>query len=543
MTDVLVAGAGPTGLALAGHLHAHGADVRIVERRDEPRPSRAFVVHPRTLETLDTVDLTSSLLHEGAPATKVRLHSRRRSVSLPLSRTRLADTAFPYLLAVPQAVVEHALEQDLAERGVTVERGVELVGCETGSDAATALLRHPDGGEERVVSPYLAGCDGADSMVRSSIGVRFATRPYRSVLWLADVDVEGDLPTDSVHGFVGPAGILFFFPAGEPAGWRLLSVRPDGAAPRRPGPSEEPYRPGRRELQELADRATGGAVRLAEPVWSMEQHLRRAQAERYRVGRVVLAGDAAHVHSPAGAQGMNTGMQDAANLGWKLAYTVRGLASPQLLDTYDAERWPVARVVRRLTDLAFLGEAEEVWPIGMLRGALAPLALPFLEGRRVPSPLIRLVAGLATRYRRSPGTAGPKPANGPGPGERLPDAPVRANGIDQRLHAVLRPIGFHVLCCGDGAWDQERMSAITERWAPTVHLHRLHAIDESRPDLGTEPGWLADIEEIALPRLGVVDTAVLVVRPDGYVGARSEGADLETAERYFSRWLRSGDTA
>src|SRR5690606_33834556 len=150
---------------------------------------------------------------------------------------------------------------------------------------------------------------------------------------------------------------------------------------------------------------------------------------------VVLAGDAAHLNSPAGAQGMNTGIQDAANLGWKLALVARGEASPRLLDSYEAERMPVGRCVRMLTDLAFVGEVGDVPPLQWLRGSLAPLALPVLDGRRVPGPLLRLVGGLMTAHRRSFAVSegSPRPRRGPRAGSRLPDARVLVDGTERRL--------------------------------------------------------------------------------------------------------------
>jgi 2-polyprenyl-6-methoxyphenol hydroxylase-like FAD-dependent oxidoreductase len=540
MIDVLVVGAGPTGLSLAAQLQAHGATVRVVERRLRPRPSRAFVMHPRTLELLATVGLAAPLVAAGGAATVVRLHSRRGSVTLPLSG-RMDDTAFPFMLAIPQAVVERTLQQALEDRGLRVERGVELVDCGTRPDAAAALLRHGDGREERLRARYLVGCDGAGSTVRRSMGVGFPGAPYRELLWLADLEVDGDLPQDAVHGFVAPDGILFLFPAGAPATWRLLTVRPRrmrdtaaSAAPSTPGASAAsatPARPGRDRLQAVADLVTGGRLRLSEPVWSTEQHLHRAQAERYRVGRVVLAGDAAHVHSPAGAQGMNTGIGDAGNLGWKLALVARGLAAPELLDSYAAERRPVARWVRRLTDVAFLGEAAALPPLPWLRGAVAPMVMPLLDGRRVPGPLLRVVAGLSTRHRRSPAVTEGRPAlrGGPRAGDRFPDARVRRDGETRWLLDLLRPAALQLVCCGEGAWDDTGLGAVARRYHGVVQVRRLRR----QPCEGTihDPGGQA------LARLGADDGAVYLVRPDGYVAFRSAGASTAGVERYLARWL------
>ena len=524
MIDVLVVGAGPTGLVTAAGLHAAGVDVRIVERRDRPRPSRALVVHPRTLEVLAPLGLADALVARGDPAATVRIHVPGRTVSLPLSGYRLADTAFPFLLAIPQAQVETTLEAQLRARGLAVERRTTVRALTQDRDAVTAVVRREDGGDERVRARWVVGCDGADSTVRQQAGIAFPTSPYPAVLWLADLDVDGDLPTDAIHGFVGPAGILFLFPAGEPAPWRLLTVRPrDVAATGGP--------PDLAALQAVADRLTGGVLRLRRPRWTAEQHLRRGQAGRYRAGRVLLAGDAAHLNSPAGAQGMNTGIQDAANLAWKLALVVQERAAPDLLDTYEAERRPVGRRVRQLTDLAFLAEAASTWPLPELRSRLAPPLLRLLDGRPVPAPALRLVGGLVTRYRRSPAAseAAPRLWRGPRAGDRLPDGQVRVAGALRWLHRLLEPPALHLLCCGPGPWDEDALAALTRRGGGALRV--LHLAAAAGDGAVFDPGGRL------LARLGVSRNAVYLVRPDGYVAARNAGTDLGGVAAYVERWL------
>lgn len=161
--------------------------------------------------------------------------------------------------------------------------------------------------------------------------------------------------------------------------------------------------------------------------------------------------------------------------------------------------------------------------------------LVFADG--ITSVELRLVSGLAIRYRHSPAVSGDGPLRGPRPGQRLLDAPVRAGGVKQRLHASVRPPGIHVLCCGDGPWDEDRPAAITRRWERRVQIHRLKRPNPSQPLVGVEPGRLADVGQVAPRRLGVDDNAVLVVRPDGYVGARSSGTSIDATQRYLARWL------
>ena len=519
MTGVLVVGAGPTGLATAAHLHANGGRVRIVERRVGAQDSRAIVVHPRTLEVLAPLGLADELIERGDPSARVLLHAGRRTAQVRLSHPGVGDTPYPFLLAIPQVTVEQVLEERLLRMGVEVEHGVEIVALAQGPDSVEFELHGPGGRHERGESAYLVGCDGADSTVRRLAAIPFPCRAYRPTVLLADLDVEdsGDLAHGIFHGYIGAGGVLFLFPSpGSPssdtAPWRLLVVSPN----RTPAT--------RAALQDAADRITNGALRLGDPVWSSAVHLCRGQAGRYRDGRVLLAGDAAHVHSPAGAQGMNTGLQDAGNLGWKLAVAAAattGGCCEALLDSYQAERWPVARRVRQLTDLAFLGEAADATALRWLRRHVAPPMLPLVHGRAVPQWAFRLAGGLSVHYRHSPVVEeGTPPLRGGVPaGDRLPDLPI---GHDRRLHELLRQPGFHLLLLGhaadanpdtgpDAADELRRVAAIP------LHIHRL-----ADPPVG-----------LPVPAAG----GVYLVRPDGYVGYRSTAAGLDGVRRHLARTL------
>jgi 2-polyprenyl-6-methoxyphenol hydroxylase-like FAD-dependent oxidoreductase len=553
MADVLVVGAGPTGLTAAAQLHAHGVEVRIVERRQDRAPSRAFVVHPRTLEVLAPSGITPRLLERGDPSATVLLHAGRAEARVELGHPALDDTAYPYLLLIPQRRVEEALEEHLAQVGVRVERGVELVHARSRADDVLFELHADDGRRETGAVPYLLGCDGADSRVRASAGLPFPARTYRAHLQLADVVLEGAPATAGPHAFVGDAGILFLFPASDGALWRLLSVRPDpskGEHLSGPGLRREPTAPvDTAELQRLVDRFTDGTWRLEDTTWSALLQLRRAQAGGYRAGRVLIAGDAAHRHSPAGAQGMNTGIQDACNLGWKLALVVRGVVPERLLDSYEAERWPVARRTRQLTDLAFLGEASDVLPLRLARRFLAPELLPLVRGRRLPAPAFRALGGLVTRYRHSP------IVHDDGPdqravrvgrrlraGDRLPDGRIvatgpaaRSDGGDQpgRLHDQLRGPTHHLLLCGPrGHFDPADLRRVLANTPLPVAAHHL-----TPPPDGDA---LTDPDGRLLRRLGVTDAAVVLVRPDGYVAYRRSGPDLTGLRGYLRTLERLG---
>ena len=530
--DVLVVGAGPTGLTLAAQLHALGATARIVERQmDRVHESRALGVQPRTLEVLGGIGIARTLIERGNDAVRLHLHAGGRVFTLQLFDIGIDDTPYPFLLFISQAETEAVLNGYLTEHGVPVERGVELLAFSPGPENVACTLAHGDGSTEEVRARYLVGCDGAHSTVRRGAGIPFEGGAYPHTFALGDVEVDGDLERDAVHSFMGAGGMLFFFPLGKPATWRMMGMAP--AAERAAEIERETTDLTLEGLQAICDAFTGGALRLRDPAWMTYFRLHHRHAPRYREGRVFLAGDAAHVHSPAGAQGMNTGIQDAWNLGWKLALVAAGIADDSLLDTYDDERRPVGHFVLRFTDRAFSAATSTATLSRLLRTSAVPWAVPLvLRSRRARAFAFRTVSELAVRYRRSPAAQeGAVPLQGgPKPGDRLPDAPIVREGRPTSLHEVLAAPRFHLLLCGavDDA-QLDRLASLERRYEGVLDVHRL-----TRDGIS---GSLHDGEGTALGRLGVESTALYHVRPDGYIGFRSGGTDVDELEAYLARWL------
>jgi 2-polyprenyl-6-methoxyphenol hydroxylase-like FAD-dependent oxidoreductase len=525
--DVLVVGAGPTGLTLAAQLRAVGATVHIVDRQlDRVHESRALAVQPRTLEVLRGLGVAEELIGRGNDAIWVQLHAGGRVVRIRLFGLGLDDTAYPLLLFVSQAETEQVLGDHLAGRGTPVERGVELTAFQAQDDGVTCTLRHRDGRTEQVRARYLVGCDGASSTVRRGAGIPFQGGGYPQTFALADLEVDG-LDRDAAHAFLGQEGIMLFFPLGRPAGWRLLAMHPTFRGRRAPD------RPTLAELQALADDFTGGGVRLHDPVWQTFFGLQHRHAGRYRAGRVFLAGDAAHIHSPAGAQGMNTGIQDAWNLGWKLGLVGRGLADDVLLDTYDAERRPVGAFVVRFTDRAFAAATSTNPLVRALRTRLVPLVLPLgLRFDRAVAAGFRTVSQLDIRYRRSPAVEEGHPGlrRGPKAGDRLPDVRIARDGTACWLGEALAAPRFHLLLCGPPAgWHPSQLTAVRHRYPDLLAVH--HLTREATP------GALHDLDGQGFARLGVDGAAQYLVRPDGHVGYRCGGDDLAGLQRYLAHWL------
>ncbi|WP_326651181.1 MULTISPECIES: FAD-dependent monooxygenase [unclassified Streptomyces] len=501
--DVLVVGAGPTGLALAAQLHAYGARFRIVDRHlDRARESRALAIQARTLEALAPYGVTDELVARGNRAVQLRMHFAGRTVRLPAFDIGVADTPYPFLLFLSQAETERVLGSHLAEAGTTIERGTELVELTAEGDHAACRLRHRDGVEESVKARYVVGCDGAHSTVRNQAGIGFEGHVYPQTFLLADLEVD-ELEKGAAHAYLTKAGMLFFFPLGSPASWRMLAMRPPGTPD-----TERPVDV--RQLQAVVDRYVSDRLHLRDPVWMTDFRLHNRGAKSYRAGRAFLAGDAAHIHSPAGGQGMNTGIQDALNLGWKLALVCQDAAPDALLDTYESERAPVGRNVLHFTDRAFTIATSPNPLLRLARTRVAPRLAPLVM--RLPAlraAAFRTISELAIHYRRSPATAeGPHPhRRGPRAGDRLPDTPGN-------LHAITAAPGYHLLLGGPReVWDTARIVAATRGRNHLLHIHTL----------GMSGPWRG--------------TTHCLVRPDGYLAYRAGGADLTGLLSYLDRWL------
>ncbi|MEV0644873.1 FAD-dependent monooxygenase [Phytomonospora sp. NPDC050363] len=463
--DVLVIGAGPTGLLLAGDLAAAGVAVTVVERRSaESNLTRAFAVHARTMEQLDARGVADELAATGQKLQSLRLFG---SVELDLGKL---PTRFPYLLVTPQYETENVLERRALAAGATIVRGLKVTALRQDDTGAEVDTVDESGATATHRASYVVGTDGHRSVVRQALGMDFPGESAVLSVVLADVKMS-DPPAEVLTANSGEAGFVFTAPFGD--GWHRVIAwdrhkqLPDSA----PVDFEE--------LRTLMTSVLGTDHGMHDPRWTSRFHSDERQVERYRVGRVFLAGDAAHVHSPAGGQGMNTGLQDAANLGWKLAAAVHGRAPDGLLDTYHAERHPVGRGVLKssgaILRLALLGSNAARG----LRNVLVKTAMSIpLAARKATGTL----SGVAIAY------AAPKGAHRL-VGERAPDVSL----VDGRLYEELRG-GRHVLVLGEGA-------------KATVDGH-FAVVTPAEPTATT-----------------------VLVRPDGYVAWAADGADGDAIDR------------
>jgi 2-polyprenyl-6-methoxyphenol hydroxylase-like FAD-dependent oxidoreductase len=539
--QVLVVGAGPTGLMMASQLARHGVAVRVVDRAAAAcAESRALGVQSRTLEIFDDLGIIQQALALGLPMHGASIHAGGHRL-LHLSLDEL-DSPYPFILDLPQSQTERLLGSYLEGLGARVERQVELVGLTQDARSVTATLRHADGREETVAAPWLVGCDGAHSTVRHALGLPFEGAAYPEGWILADVRLHWSLPDDELHMFLRPGGGLAVFPLrGGRA--RVIAEVP------LPSPEGEAPTPTLADVQRLVQERAVADATVDDPVWLSSFRIHRRHAPHNRQGRVFVAGDAVHIHSPFGGQGMNTGLQDAYNLAWKLGLVLAGRAPETLLDSYDAEREPIAEGLLRFTDA--------LTRIATVRNPLAANLRDHLFGLLVQQEVVQQrmanqIAELKVGYRHSPIVdehAGSRfghrrSLSGPRPGDRAPDArPLAlADGSTVSLLDVYRGTHHTLLLFAGPAADAGAVarldalgSAVVQRYGSLIRPYVALATAAPPAAGSTTTPLLLDPEQNLHHRYGADAECLYLVRPDKYVGFRAQPADQASLEAYLGR--------
>ncbi len=496
--DVLIAGAGPTGLALALWLSKLGVRVRLIDRAAAPgTTSRAVAVQARTLELYRQLDLADEVVARGHKTPAVNLWVKgARAARLPFETVGAGLTPYPFLFIFPQDQHEGLLIERLLGFGVGVERGVELVGFADEGHRVTARLRRSDGSEEVCEAAYIAGCDGARSIVRQTMGTGFPGGAYRQIFYVADVEAAGPAIDGELHVDLDEADFLGVFPMAGEGRARLIGTVRD----------ERADHPETLRFEDVSDRAIENLkVQVRRVNWFSTYHVHHRVTEHFRKGRAFLLGDAAHIHSPAGGQGMNTGIGDAINLAWKLAQVLVGRASDSLLDSYEAERIGFARRLVATTDRVFSFATAEGPLAKILRTRLAPLVIPQVLGLEAAREYVfRTVSQITLNYRGGPLSVG-KAGRVHG-GDRLPWAPV--DGRDN--FATLDAMTWQVHVYGSA-------SAELTKWCAARGL-ALHGFD-----------WRAEYG-----RAGLARGALYLLRPDSYVALADPSGEPRVLERYFA---------
>jgi 2-polyprenyl-6-methoxyphenol hydroxylase-like FAD-dependent oxidoreductase len=498
--QVLIVGAGPTGLVLGAELLARGIRTRIIDKADGVGlNARAIGLHARTLEVLDMMGLAERFTERGQVVRQLRFYSEGRClVGLEFAR---CGSRFGFLLDLPQDETERLLRARITELGGVVEQRTELAGLTACGDAVEADVRGPQGRAGTITAGFVVGCDGAHSRVRHELGLAFEGHPYPQDWLLADVLLDWDLREDAVHAFFRANGLpLICFPM-RGHRWRLT-------LPFAGSRSGQP--PTLEEIQQLTDQRSPRPVTVSDPTWLANFRCHRRSASAYRRGRVLLAGDAVHIHTPAGGQGLNTGMMDAHNLGWKLALVASGRAPDTLLDSYAAERRPVADEVLKLTH-ALVRYGTLSHPVKRkVRDVVVPAA-----GRTavIQRRAARRLSQVYVTYPPGPLARPDRDRSGPRPGQRMPDIAVRADSQVSTLHRVLRR-GRHVLVIPAADPAPVLDDALLRRYRECFDVVTIEAGKApGRGNNGTGP--------------------VILVRPDGHVGARGRPGSMHAVTGYL----------
>jgi 2-polyprenyl-6-methoxyphenol hydroxylase-like FAD-dependent oxidoreductase len=522
LKPVLVAGAGPTGMMAAIELSRLNIPVRLIEKKAEPETtSRAIGIQARTLEILEPRGLASPLVKLGNLGRAFSLYGQGKRIwRLEFERI---SSKYNYLLFVSQAETENVLREALDKAGVTIERNVTFLafGHADRDTKLTAVLQHRDGSLEPFECSYLIDSEGAHSTARGTVGLSFVGKSHVENYALGDLHIDSDLVETDFHIFSSEHGFISLFPMGGRR-FRLMADNPISQHSKDTGPSLE-------ELQQVYDQRSHIPAKFRDMSWSSWFRINSRMVSRLQVGRVFLGGDSAHIHSPAGAQGMNTGMQDMINLCWKLAMVMKGQAKPELLETYSEERIPIIQMVLKKTEATNDAIASKS---RLFRSVFNHIA-PWLVGmENVQDNAAEHMSQLALNYRESPlsvpgGSSGELQA-----GDRLPDFPVtllHSEGSSETqprpatIFGLLSPSFFTLLYCNipDPAKTHSEVHGAIAPWLHMMRGQLIAAIpgdDRFKRYFGSSP-------------------LIILVRPDGYVAFIGSDNSSAKLAKVCEKWL------
>jgi 2-polyprenyl-6-methoxyphenol hydroxylase-like FAD-dependent oxidoreductase len=502
---------------LANQLGRRGVRALIIDRHAGPSlQTRALGVHARTLEIYAKLGIVRRALELGKRATGANMWAQgRRMAHVPLGDAGQSLTPYPFILILGQDDNERIMGDKLPDWGMSVQWSTELVGLEQDASQVTATLKQPDGTSRKITSAWLAGCDGARSLVRELSGITYPGAPYEHVFFVADTEVTGTMVPDEVNVYLWRKGFHLFFPMRGKDHWRIVGIVPS-------------------ELRDIDQvnfdavipsmrREAGAALTFRACTWFSTYRIQHRSASRFRDRRCFLLGDAAHIHSPVGAQGMNTGLQDAYNLGWKLALVVEGRADKALLDSYEEERVPIARRLLNTTDRAFRLVVSDNPFAGLLRTQILARAAAFAMRREsIQRAAFRVVSQIGIHYPDSPlseSLAG-LPSNAPHAGDRFPWLRLKflATGPVEDLFEKLDDTRLNLIVIGQRSPSEEELGL--------GDLLRIHGVTAD------------SVNDLELARARIPRPSFYLLRPDGHIGLCGVRMEAAPIVRYVSEHLR-----
>ncbi len=545
-SDVLIVGAGPVGLTIAAELSRHGVTCRIIDKDPGTKTiSKALILHVRTQEVLDAMGAIAAEKSMSIPMRQISIRAYGKIIGH--LHSEILDSPHPHPIILGQDRTEQVLEQHLHSFGRQVEWQTEAIAFEQDEHRVAVTLRHADGTEEIVHAKYLVGCDGAHSMVRKKLGFSFEGSKYEGEQFIqTDAKIRWTLPKGTSHLFLTREGYMMVIEMPDDLVRVFISLPdpPTTTAVEEHGASDDP--PSLQEVQEALNALGGVDAELYDPVWLARYRTSHRRADRFREKRIFLAGDAGHIHVPLGGQGMNTGIQDAFNLAWKLAYTLQGKAPAELLDSYNAERVPVAEALLAGTDKSY---RIILHPNELKQNAVRLLG-PFIVSQQVVrTKLIHTLEEVDISYRDTSSLVEDHGgSNGPGAGDRAPSATVvrLTDRSTVQLFDIFRGTRWTLLLfVGQKATAEtdEKLLRIQQAVQHKYHqvLHCYLVVPELLPpqNFAQPDSILMDGECYAHEQYGVSAACLYLIRPDWYIGFRGGISDGDRLLDYLAKILTS----
>ncbi len=512
-TEVLIVGAGPTGLSLAAQFIRYGVDFIIIDHKEGVTElSKALVVHARTLEIYDQIGLADEAVKRGAIIHKGAMHSDGK-IRAELDFTDFGQnlSAFPFILTLEQSKNEQILYDFLKNSGKEVWWQTELESLAQDDDGITAIVKSTNAEPQTITARYVVGCDGASSKTRHLLNLNFEGETDARLFYVADVEMETALNHETLHAVFGSDAFVLFFPMAGEKHWRLLGNLPEFV--------ENEHENFDYEVVENKVKAIGQfPLDITTVRWFSTYKVHTRHAEKFSHGRGFLAGDAAHIHTPAGGQGMNTGIQDAYNLAWKLAFVLKHIADAKLLDSYNEERLANAKRLLRTTDEAFEFGTGEEWYFKFFREKILPnLAKIVLHFDTAKQFIFPLVSQIGINYRKAALSGATTEYFKVQTGDRMPYFQIEGAGIYEKL----REPNIHFLIFSDGQNEFQTLKAeIETQYADLIHCETLPLYP--------------NVAEI----FGRKETFGVLLRPDNHIGWLVAGDDLNGLQKYLSKNLR-----
>jgi 2-polyprenyl-6-methoxyphenol hydroxylase-like FAD-dependent oxidoreductase len=515
---VLIVGGGPTGLMMAGQLARFQIPFRIIEKNEGPTTqSRALVIQARSLEIFEQMGLAEPAIKQGRIFQTINyVINGKLAQRVPLGRFGEGITKFPHLLILEQSKTEPLLGSFLEHHGHQIDWRTELVSFTQTNSAVAATLKHDDK-EETIETDWLIGADGASSQVRKILNIPFGGETYKESLFVLDCKINWPFKDDEAAIALSRDAFGLFFPMTD-GRCRVSGIVSEDYADKDTISFDEVNRDFAKKLNM--------DLTLSDPQWISLYHAHHRYVAQFRKGRCFLAGDAAHVHSPAGAQGMNTGLQDAYNLAWKLALVIRKEAKEELLDTYHDERLPIARKLVETTDRVFGITVSKNPLVVFWRMHVMPHVVALIpKEKHLLRFAFRLISQIGIDYRHSPlsrnASLGSFPRKAPRPGDRLPFVMFHESNKLVSTHDKVRGPSFHLLVFSASEESMKAIDVLMDQYADVVQI-------ESMSSLGEEANNLAKT-------LGVQNGGYYLVRPDMYIAYRSNRFDEEHLRSFLKR--------